>query len=103
RARHSTRTPPTSRTPYPSRGSPASPSHTRMRGLFVTGTGTGVGKTLVSAALLAAMRVAGEQVRAYKPVLTGLGETTEGWPPDHELLALAAGMTPAEVAPLRFD
>jgi dethiobiotin synthetase len=72
------------------------------RGLFVTGTGTSVGKTIVSAALLAAMRGAGEQVRAYKPVVTGLTEPPGTWPPDHELLALAAGMSPEQVAPLRF-
>jgi dethiobiotin synthetase len=74
-----------------------------VRGLFVTGTGTGVGKTIVSAALLAAMRAAGEPVRAHKPVVTGLAEPSGAWPPDHELLALAAGMIPEEVAPLRFD
>lgn len=73
-----------------------------MRGLFVTGTGTGVGKTIVSAALLAAMRAAGEPVRAYKPVVTGLDDPPAEWPPDHELLALAAGMTPEDVAPLRY-
>jgi len=73
-----------------------------VRGLFVTGTGTGVGKTIVSAALLAAMRDAGERVRAHKPVVTGLAEPPGAWPPDHELLGLAAGMTPEEVAPLRF-
>jgi dethiobiotin synthetase len=73
-----------------------------VRGLFVTGTGTGVGKTIVSAALLAAMRDAGEPVRAYKPVVTGLDEPPGPCPPDHELLALAAGMTPDEVAPLRY-
>jgi dethiobiotin synthetase len=73
-----------------------------VRGLFVTGTGTGVGKTIVSAALLAAMRAAGELVRAYKPVVTGLDEPPGEWPPDHELLALAAGMTPEDVAPLRY-
>lgn len=73
-----------------------------MRGLFVTGTGTGVGKTIVSAALLAAMRTAGESARAHKPVVTGLEEQSEGWPPDHELLALAAGMSPEEVAPFRY-
>ncbi|MGH2912133.1 MAG: dethiobiotin synthase, partial [Solirubrobacteraceae bacterium] len=70
--------------------------------LFVCGTGTGVGKTIVSAALLAAMRAAGEPVRAYKPVVTGLDEPPGEWPPDHELLALACGMTPEEVAPLRY-
>jgi dethiobiotin synthetase len=75
-----------------------------MRGLFVTGTGTGVGKTIVSAALLAAIRATGEPVRAHKPVVTGLAEPPPGgWPPDHELLALAAGMAPEEVSPLRFN
>lgn len=74
-----------------------------MRGLFVTGTGTGVGKTIVSAALLGAMSAAGIGVRAHKPVLTGLDESSEsGWPPDHELLASVAGMAPEEVAPLRY-
>ena len=73
-----------------------------MRGFFVTGTGTGVGKTIVSAALLAAMRAAHEPVRAHKPVLTGLDEPEGAWPPDHELLALASDMRPDEVAPLRY-
>jgi dethiobiotin synthetase len=76
----------------------------RLRGLFVTGTDTGVGKTVLSAALLAAMAAAGEAVCAHKPVVTGLDEADapEGWPPDHELLALAAAMEPDEVAPLRY-
>ena len=73
-----------------------------MRGLFVTGTDTGVGKTVLSAALLAAMIAAGERVRAHKPVVTGLEEPSTTWPPDHELLAAAAGMTPEDVAPLRY-
>jgi dethiobiotin synthetase len=78
-----------------------------VRGLFVTGTDTGVGKTIVSAALLAAMAAEGERVSAYKPVLTGLEEHSATapagtWPPDHELLALAAGMAPEQVAPLRY-
>jgi dethiobiotin synthetase len=74
-----------------------------MRGLFVTGTDTGVGKTILSAALLAAMSAAGEPVRAHKPVVTGLDEPPDGdWPPDHALLAAAAGMTGEEVSPLRY-
>ena len=74
-----------------------------MRGLFVTGTGTGVGKTILSAALLAAMAAAGERVRAHKPVVTGLDEPLgDGMAADHELLASVAGMTPEEVAPLRY-
>jgi dethiobiotin synthetase len=78
-----------------------------MRGLFVTATGTGVGKTVLSAALLAAMAAAGEPVRAYKPVVTGLEDEDEiaargVWPPDHELLAAVADMAPEDVSPLRF-
>jgi dethiobiotin synthetase len=74
-----------------------------MRGLLVTGTDTGVGKTILSAALLAAMSAAGEPVRAHKPVVTGLDELSGGtWPPDHELLAAAAGMMSEEVSPLRY-
>jgi dethiobiotin synthetase len=78
-----------------------------VRGLFVTGTDTGVGKTIVSAALLASMAAAGERVRAYKPAVTGLEDAQEAeargvWPPDHELLGLAAGMDPELVSPLRF-
>lgn len=78
-----------------------------MRGLFVTATDTGVGKSVLSAALLAGLAAAGERVRAFKPVVTGLedpGETAArgAWPPDHELLALVAGMEADAVAPLRF-
>ena len=73
-----------------------------MRGLFVTGTGTGVGKTVLSAALLAALAAADERVMAHKPVLTGLDEPPGEWPRDHELLARVAGMAPDEVAPLRY-
>jgi dethiobiotin synthetase len=73
-----------------------------MRGLFVTGTGTGVGKTVLSAALLAAIAAAGERVSAHKPVVTGIDDQPGAWPPDHELLARVAGMTPEEVAPLRY-
>jgi dethiobiotin synthetase len=73
-----------------------------VRGLFVTGTDTGAGKTVLSAALLAAIAAAGESVRAYKPIVTGLAEPPGPWPPDHELLARAAGKKPEDVAPLRY-
>jgi dethiobiotin synthetase len=78
-----------------------------MRGLFVTATDTGVGKTIVSAALLAARTAAGERVRAFKPAVTGLKDAEEiaargEWPADHELLAAMAGMSPEQVAPLRY-
>ena len=74
-----------------------------MRGLFVTGTDTGVGKTVVAGAIAAALRADGERVAAYKPVVTGLDEPAEpGWPRDHELLAAAAGTRPEAVAPYTF-
>jgi dethiobiotin synthetase len=73
-----------------------------LRGLFITGTDTGAGKTILAAALIAAMAAAGEPVRAHKPAVTGLDEPSGSWPADHELLAAAAGMSPEQVAPLRY-
>lgn len=73
-----------------------------MRGLFVTGTDTEVGKTVVAAALTAAIRASGTTVGAFKAVVTGLDEPLPGVPADHELLAACADMAPADVAPLRF-
>ena len=73
-----------------------------MGGLFVTGTDTGVGKTVLAAALIAALRADGVDAAAFKPVVTGLDEPEPGRPPDHELLAAAAGRPATEVAPLRF-
>jgi len=69
------------------------------RGCFVTATDTGVGKTVLCAALVASLRARGVPVRARKPVLTGLDEPG---PADHELLASVSGERPEEVAPLRF-
>jgi dethiobiotin synthetase len=70
-----------------------------VRGCFVTGTDTGVGKSVLAAAIAAALRARGVAVRPFKPVLTGLDETPDpDWPPDHELLARAAGCAPDEVA-----
>jgi len=72
-------------------------------GVFVTGTDTGVGKSVLSAALVAALHAQGRRVAAIKPVLSGLDEDPGGWPHDHELLAAAAGGVAAQaVAPVRF-
>jgi dethiobiotin synthetase len=75
-----------------------------VRGLFVTGTDTGVGKTVVAAAICAALAARGERVAAFKPVVTGTDDEPGDWPPDHELLASAAnaGQTAADVAPITF-
>ena len=69
-----------------------------MRGCFVTGTDTGVGKTVVAAAIVARLRRVGTDVRAVKPLITGLDDPADpAWPPDHELLARVAGCAPAQV------
>ena len=47
-----------------------------MSALFVTGTGTAIGKTLVAAALCHELRAAGRPVRALKPVLSGYDPAT---------------------------
>ena len=64
---------------------------------FVTGTDTGVGKTLASAALCLAEREAGRSVLYCKPVQTGLGP---GEPGDAAFVAAAAGVEVVEC--LRF-
>ena len=60
-------------------------------GLFVTGTGTGVGKTVVTGALAAALAAAGVRVRALKPIASGVeGAVSE----DAAFLAAQAGHPP---------
>ena len=69
-----------------------------MHGLFVTGTDTGVGKTVVTAAIVAALRAGGRDAIGLKPVVTGTDEPAEsGWPPDHELLAAVSDAAVNEV------
>jgi dethiobiotin synthetase len=74
-----------------------------VRGCFVTGTDTGAGKTVVAAAIVAALRAAGVRAVAHKPVLTGTDEPADpDWPPDDELLASAADASAGAVAPVRL-
>lgn len=75
-----------------------------MRGVFVTGTDTEVGKTVVSAAIVAAAAARGTKVAAFKPVVTGLDEPVDEWPRDHELLASVAnaGQSASDVSPHRY-
>jgi dethiobiotin synthetase len=75
-----------------------------LRGIFVTATDTGVGKTILAAAICAALAERGEQVAAFKPVVTGIDEEPDEWPRDHELLARVATVRqePSDVAPLSF-
>lgn len=50
-----------------------------MSGLFIAGTDTGVGKTLVAQALIQRYVAAGKRVAAMKPVSAGCVQTPEGW------------------------
>ncbi len=60
----------------------------KIRGLFVTGTDTGVGKTLVAAGLCAAFRRSGIDVGVMKPFETGFVSSTS----DSDFLKKAAGV-----------
>ena len=59
------------------------------RGVFVTGTDTGVGKTIVACALIHALRSAGLRVHPMKPVAAGAA-THEGRLANEDTLALMA-------------
>jgi dethiobiotin synthetase len=73
-----------------------------LRGCFVTATDTGVGKTILAGALIASLRARGEEVRARKPVITGVDHGDHGALLDHELLASLSGERPEAVSPARY-
>ncbi len=74
-----------------------------MRGCFVTGTDTAAGKTILTAAITAALRARGIDAIARKPVITGLDEPPDPlWPADHLLLARVSDCPPEMVSPVRF-
>ena len=72
-----------------------------MPGLFITGTDTGIGKTLVGCALARGLRRAGVDVGVMKPVETGV---TEAGPLDALALRDAAGVQDELelICPLQF-
>lgn len=75
------------------------------RGLFVTGTDTGVGKTWVSCALLSALAARGRRVIGMKPVASGCQATPQGLRSEDALaLQAAANVTASytEVNPYAF-
>jgi dethiobiotin synthetase len=76
------------------------------RTVFVTGTDTGVGKTLVSQALLQRLRAEGYSAAGFKPVASGARRTAAGLRNDDALLLQAAstpGLDYAEVNPCCFE
>ena len=78
-----------------------------MSTLFVTATGTEIGKTLVTAALCHELRAAGRPVRALKPVLSGYDPATLADSDPGVLLAslgeAATEEAVANIAPWRFS
>jgi dethiobiotin synthetase len=72
-----------------------------VRGVFVTGTGTEVGKTVVVAAIAHTLAEEGKRVSVFKPAVTGLEEPGET---DHGLLRRAASspQSDEEIAPYRY-
>jgi dethiobiotin synthetase len=76
------------------------------RGLFITGTDTGVGKTVVAAALAIVLRERGRDVGVFKPVASGCVRRREGLvSEDAEFLAKAAEAPEPleEISPVRFE
>lgn len=69
-----------------------------MKGLFVTGTDTGVGKTLVAGAIIRALAGHGVRAAPFKPVAAGCEQTPEG-PRNADAVDLLA----ASVLPLDYE
>ena len=64
-----------------------------MRGLFVTGTDTGIGKTHASTMLLHTLRARGLRAVGMKPLASGCERTPQGWR-NEDALALQAASDP---------
>lgn len=73
-------------------------------GVFITGTDTSVGKTIVTAAVAAALTGRGVNAGVMKPIVTGMDPGETGLS-DPDWLACAAGVTdpPDLIAPYRFS
>ncbi|HTR45084.1 MAG TPA: dethiobiotin synthase [Thermodesulfovibrionales bacterium] len=77
-----------------------------VRGFFISGTDTGVGKTIVTAALIRCMRARGIYAGAMKPIETGCSRVGDVlYPHDGIFLKRAAGMDESfqHITPCRFE
>jgi dethiobiotin synthetase len=79
----------------------------RLHGIFVTGTGTSVGKTAVMGALVRILRESGINVGIMKPIATGCHPDKDGTliSEDAEFLQSAAGVRypPELLCPYRYE
>ncbi|CAN5143615.1 dethiobiotin synthase [soil metagenome] len=74
-----------------------------MPALFVTGTGTDIGKTYVSCALIRALKARGASVDAFKPVVSGFDpRDAAGSDPVRLAAALGAPGDVFRIAPRRY-
>ena len=77
-----------------------------MTSTFITATGTGIGKTLVTSLLTRQLRAKGKTVRALKPVISGFTDETLAESDTAELLrAMDRPVTPetiTDISPWRF-
>ena len=76
------------------------------RGLFITGTDTGVGKTFIACALVCALRSCGWRVAVMKPVASGARRTACGLRNDDALALIEAADSKdayADVNPYCFE
>jgi dethiobiotin synthetase len=83
------------------------PKLPRARGVFVTATDTGVGKTVIAGAIADYLRTAGKTVEVFKPVATGCRRGGGGLllNEDAEFLAACADSTRLleEINPVRYS
>ena len=83
----------------------AYPELPKLRGVFVTGTGTEVGKPLIAGAIARVLKKQGRSVEVFKPVASGCRREREGLiSTDAEFLAACAeSKRPlAEINPVRY-
>jgi dethiobiotin synthetase len=76
------------------------------KGIFITGTDTGVGKTIIAAALVRALVAQGQRVAVMKPVASGSQRTPEGLRNEDALTLMAASNVAApydQVNPYCFE
>ena len=69
------------------------------RGVFVTGTDTGVGKTLVSCALIHAIKARGVGVMPMKPIAAGAESIDGQWENEDSIALIEAAGCPASRLP----
>lgn len=80
------------------------PHDSRPRGVFVTATDTGVGKTLVASALVMCLTQRGIDVGVMKPIETGVSRSTKAQSDGARLRRAAGSQDPiTEVSPYVFQ